>query len=99
MSNCNNTVLDGICTNLVSEFNNQFNLNIALGRNAANYGSPAIKSLDEYFLVEDVVNLAMVAYFDAITNGTFFEDDELVIKYFALTSNVRDLFAKFFESA
>ena len=71
VSDCNNTVLDGICTNLVSEFNNQFNLKIAVGGNAANFGSPAFKSLDEYFLAEDVVNLAMVAYFDAITNGTF----------------------------
>ena len=69
---CTDTVCDGICTNLIQEFNNLFNLRIAFGGNAARAGSTSFVSLDELFLTEDVVNLAMVSYFDAISNGTFF---------------------------
>ena len=63
---CTDTVCDGICTNLIQEFNNLFNLRIAFGGNAARAGSTSFVSLDELFLTEDVVNLAMVSYFDCL---------------------------------
>ena len=56
------------------------------------------KSLDEQFLTEDVVNLAMVSYLDNITDFTFFDDKILVSKYFQFTTEVRQLFSKMFEN-
>ena len=39
----------------------------------------------------------MIAYFDAIMNGTFFDDKELVYKYFGDINNVCDLFSGLFS--
>ena len=56
------------------------------------------KSLDEVFLRDDVLNLVMVAYFEAINDGSFFRDEELVNKYFTHTDNVEGLIKSFLES-
>ena len=97
VDDCNERTCDNICTTLVNEFNNLFNLRIAFGGNAANFGSETKQSLNEIFLTQDVINLAMIAYFDAIMDGTFFEDKELVHKYFGDIQNVRDLFSGLFS--
>ena len=68
---CNERTCDNICTTLVNKFNNLFNLRIAFGGNAANFGSETKQSLNKIFLTQDVINLAMIANFDAIMDGTF----------------------------
>ena len=95
VNNCNERTCDNVCTTLVNKFNNLFNLHIAFGGNAANFGSEAKQSLNETFLTQDVINLAMIAYFDAIMNGTFFDNKEFVYKYFGDIKNICDFFLGF----
>ena len=98
VSDCTVTVCDEICTNLVREFNKLFQLKLVFGGNALNYGVQPKKSLDKIFLTDDVVNLVMIAYFDAINDGTFLSDEQLVKKYFSRTNNVRELFQNFLDA-
>ena len=49
-------------------------------------------SLNDYFLTEDVANLAMMGYEESIRNGGFFQDVDLVKKYFGFHSNVLGIF-------
>ena len=51
-----------------------------------------MQSLDSMFLTEDVVNIALMSYLDAIQDGSFFSDTALVRQYFLSTANVPDLF-------
>ena len=95
VKDCTETVCDGIGTNLCNEFNKFFNIKIAFGGNAVNCGSSIKRSLEEFFLTEDVINLAMASYFDAINDQTFFQDAELLCMYFGITDNVHDLFTAF----
>ena len=95
---CNPQACDSICTNLVNEFNNLFNLRIAFGGNAENMDCFPPESLDDFFLTDDVVNLALMSYLDAIQDGTFFSDTELVQKYFVNTNNVKRLFRPYMEN-
>ena len=94
---CNDNNLDNICTNLCNEFNNLFNITISFGGNAENHGFPRKHSLDEWFLKEDVINLAMMSYQEAITSQTFFHDDDLVRKYFCKDVDVPQLFQDYFN--
>ena len=89
---CNKNTCTAICTNLCSEFNNLFDIKISVGGNAVDHGATAKKSLDEILLTEDVVNLAMMSYLDAIQNGNFFADTDLVRSYFGYTANPVELF-------
>ena len=72
VAECNENTMDNICTNLVSEFNSKFDIKIAFGGNAARFGSPPKECLADIFLLEDVVNLAMMSYLDAIQDLSFF---------------------------
>ena len=56
------------------------------------HGESPKNSLDEILLTEDVVNLAMMSYLDAIQNGNFFANTALVHSYFAYTNNPVELF-------
>ena len=91
VQDCTESACNDICRSLLFEFNKLFQLKLVFGGNAASYGCQPKKSLDELFLKDDVVNLVMTAYFDAINDGTFLSDDVLVRKYFAHTNNVREL--------
>ena len=44
VNDCNKNIGDSICTNLVNEFTNLFNICIAFGGNTENIGCPAKKS-------------------------------------------------------
>ena len=96
VDDCTNVNCNNICNNLVTKFNKRFNIGIAFGGNAELFGGEVKKSVNDFFLTQDVINLAMISYFDAISNGTFFDDEELVVKYFGKIENVRDLFSGFF---
>ena len=48
--------------------------------------------MNEWFLTKDVVNLALMSYLEAIQDGTFFSDKELVCQYFSQTDNISELF-------
>ena len=91
---CDNTEANGNiwCTNLVHLLNKNFNLGITFGGNAARYGSSVRPSLDMEFLTEDVVNLAMMSYQASIEDSSFFDDSDLVSKYFSLTNDPKSLF-------
>ena len=91
----NEQMCDAICTNLVQEFNNLFGIQISFGGNAAKFGGTVKRSLNEIFLTDDVINLAMMAYLDAIEDRSFFQDTELVRQYFGLAENVENLFAAY----
>ena len=91
----NEQMCDAICTNLVQEFNNLFGIQISFGGNAAKFGGTVKISLNEIFLTDDVINLAMMAYLDAIEDRSFFQDTELVRQYFGLAENVESLFAAY----
>ena len=82
VDDCNDNNLNSVCTNLCNEFNNLFNIKIAFGGNAEKCGLARKNSIDEWFLTEDVINLAMMSYQDAIISQTFFHDEDLVRKYF-----------------
>ena len=97
VSDCNEKGLDNICSNFCNEFNNLFNIKISFGGNLENYGMERKLSLDEWFLTEDVINLAMMSYLDAITSQTFFLDEELVRKYFSVGKDVPQLFQDYFN--
>ena len=94
---CTTTACDAICTNLVNEFNNLFDIRIAFGGNSERYGAVPGGSLDEWFLKEDVVSLVLTSYLDAVQDGTFFGDEELVRHYFTRTDNVKELFRSYIE--
>ena len=96
INDCNENALDSICTNLVSEFNSKFDIKITFGGNVARFGGSAKECLAEVFLLEDVINLAMMSYLDAIQDHTFFNDSELVANYFGTTTDsVFDLFKEY----
>ena len=97
VDDCNDTNLDTICTNLCNEFNNLFNITISFGGNAENFDFPRKNSLDEWFLEEDVINLAMMSYQEAITSQMFFQDEDLVRKYFRKDVDVPQLFQNYFN--
>ena len=40
----------------------------------------------------------LMKYFDAINDGTFLSDEQLVKKYFSRTNNVRELFQNFLDA-
>ena len=61
-SDNNSTNCDQICTNLVREAFDTFNIKIGMGGNAANFDLPVLQSVDSKFLAEDVANLAMLSY-------------------------------------
>ena len=85
-----------LCTNLVREAVSTFNIRISMGGNASNFGGKVPDSLDSKFLAEDVANLAMMSYREAILDGSFFEDDNLVSQYFMYCPNVKALFFSLF---
>ena len=87
---------DQICTNLVREAAQTFNVNISFGGNSAAFGLPVPTSIDAKFLPEDVANLAMMCYTDSIMDGSFFKDESLVRQYFQYCPDVKDLFSKLF---
>lgn len=93
---CTDNICNGIATNLVKKFNYIFNIRIAFGGNAADFGSSVKESLEHILLTEDVVNLAIMAYFDAISDGIIFKDEELLHKYFGIIKNDPELFNNFF---
>ena len=72
--------------------NKNFNLGNTFGGNVACYGSSVRPSLDMEFLTEDVVNLAMMSYQASIEDSSFFDDSDLVSKYFSLTNDPKSLF-------
>ena len=93
VDDCTEDILNTICTNLVSEFNTKFDIKIAFGGFSAKFGAPHVMALADIFLLEDVVNLAMMSYLDSVQDGTFFADTELIAKYFGTASDsVFDLF-------
>lgn len=77
---------------LVSILNNNFKLRLGFGGNAQDFGSPTPTCMEEVFLTEDVANLVMIAYEDSVKNLSFFDDMELVSKYFLPTTDVRGVF-------
>ena len=91
LTNCN-----VIFTNLVREVNSTFGIKIGLGGNSSHFGKPELMSIDSKFLAEDVANLAMMSYREAIENHSFFQDDVLVSKYFLYYPDVQELFANLF---
>ena len=50
VNDCNEGVLDSMCTNLVSEFNSKFDIKISFGKNAVKFGAMVKTSLAEVFL-------------------------------------------------
>ena len=99
VDNCNENNLSNICTNLCNEFNNLFNIKISFGGNAEKYGLARNKSIDEWFLTKDVINLAMMSYQEAITSQTFFfQDEDLARKYFRSNEVVPQLFQDYFNA-
>ena len=68
-----------------------------MGGNAVDYGAPVLQSLDSKFLTEDVANLAMMSYRQAIMDNSFFDDDKLVSQYFLYVPDVRELFSNIFD--
>ena len=87
---------DKLCTNLVCEANFVFDVKISFGGNVAAYG-PVLTSLDVKFLSEDVENLAMMSYREAIIDNSFFQYKLLVSQYFQCCPNVQDLFSSLFS--
>ena len=69
---------DAWCNHLVHTINTNFDVKIAYGWNAAQYGMEVHDSLDSQFLTDDVTNLASLSYQDSIENGSFFNDPQLV---------------------
>ena len=97
VNDCDENNLNSICTNLCNEFNNLFNIKIAFGGNAEKYWLARKKCIDEWFHTEDVINLAMMSYQEAITSQTFFQDEDLVRKYFRSSEDVTQLFQDYFN--
>ena len=96
IEDANPTRCDEITTNLIHEASSTFKVNIAFGGNSACFDVPGFTSLDEKFLPEDVANLAMTSYRDAIVDQTFFQDEALVAKYFGDCNDVKALFSDLF---
>ena len=87
---CNNhSFANNWTRELVATLNQRFNANIYYGGNAGSQHFPVLTSLDQLFQIEDVANLAMVAYKESIRNGSFFDDIELFSKYFKDPANGR----------
>ena len=78
---------DKWCKQIVRVLNSEFNIKIAFGGNAADYDVKPVLSLDEIFLPHDVAKLAKLSYDSAITDSSFFHDDDLVASYFKHTTN------------
>ena len=97
VNDCDENNLNSIGTNLCNEFNNLFNIKIAFGGNAEKYGLARKKSIDEWFLTEDVINLAMMSYQEAITSQSFFQDEDLVRKYIRSSEDVPQIFQDYFN--
>ena len=91
VSKCNE-----MCTNLVREANDVFSVGMSFGGDSAAYGVK-ISSLDEKFLQEDVANLAMMCYHEAVVDHSFFVDEVLVRQYFMYCPNVQHLFSTLFS--
>ena len=72
-------------------------MNISFEGGSVELGCQECPSIDTMFLPEDVANLAMMAYTDAIMDGSFFKDESLVCQYFQWTPNVKEVFEKLFE--
>ena len=87
---------DVLCTNLIRKAGTTFKVKISMGGNAAQFGAPVLTSLDSKFLAEDVANLAMMSYREAIVDNSFFQDDVLVNSYFQYCANVQQLFSNLF---
>ena len=79
-------------TALVQNLNRRFNLRLAFGGNAADFGFEKPACLEEVFLTDDVANLAMIPYGKAVQDGTFFDNEELVGKYFLPTTYAQEVF-------
>ena len=67
-----------------------------MGGNAANFDLPVLQSVDSKFLAEDVANLAMLSYKEAIMDRSFFTDGDLVNQYFQYCPDVQELFSDLF---
>ena len=93
---CTEENCDKIGTNLIWEASSTFKIKISLGGNAAKCGGESFTSLDAKFLTEDVANLAMMSYRDAIIDKSFFEDNVLVNSYFHYCADVQQLFSDIF---
>ena len=77
--------------NIIKILGEVFKVRVIYGGNAGNH-LPVPTSLNDYFLTEDVANLAMMGYEESIRNGRFFQDVDLVKKYFGFHSNVLGIF-------
>ena len=80
------------CKNIIRTLDEVFQVRIQFGGNAADSGIPVPTSLNSYFLTEDVANLAMMGYEESIRDKNFFQDIDLVKKYFGFHSNVPGIF-------
>ena len=77
--------------NIIQILGDVFNVKVVYGGNAGD-SVPVPTSLNDYFLTEDVANLAMMGYEESIRDGGFFQDVDLVKKYFGFHSNVLGIF-------
>ena len=59
---------------------------------AAAFGIETQACLEEVLLTDDVANLAMILYGKSIQDGTFFDDTELVDKYFLPSMDAQEVF-------
>ena len=80
-------------TNLTTLLNRNFKqLKLTLGGNAQDFGIPTPTCIEDVFLTDDVANLALITYEDSIMDFSFFDDTELVGKYFSPTTDARSVF-------
>ena len=77
--------------NIIKILGDVFKVKVIYGGNAGDT-VPVPTSLNDFFLTEDVANLAMMGYEESIRNGGFFQDVDLVKKYFGFHSNVLGIF-------
>ena len=82
------------CINQVSVLKNWFpKINyLTFGGDASLNGMPPISSLDQILDPDDVANLAFSLYDEKITDGSFFENGDLLNSYFNNTDDVISLF-------
>ena len=86
---------------MVNIFNQQFShpdpkqdFKISFGGNGAKAGMQELKSVDSIFFPEEVAQMAFAIYEEAIVDGSFFLNEDLVRNYFAHTHDVKALFRK-----